>query len=150
MPPPTRPSSDEPTAARSGRELLVRASAPRVAFAGEAVLAIAVSRAARRFVPAAALAAITHRAPHTSAWPASPVAPVPHVALAAWADVVLVCPASATTIARIANGDFSDLVSAIALTTRAPVILVPWMNPAMRAATAVVRNLPRCAEDGHL
>jgi 3-polyprenyl-4-hydroxybenzoate decarboxylase len=111
---------------------------------------IALSRAARRFVPVNALAAITHRAPHTSMWPASAYAPVPHLALAEWADLVVVCPASATTLSRLAAGDFSDLVAAVALATRAPVVLVPSMNPAMREAAAVQRNLERLAGDGFL
>jgi hypothetical protein len=81
-------------------------------------------------------------------WPAAPHAPVPHVALAEWADLVVLYPASATTIARLAAGDFSDLVAAVALTTRAPVVIVPSMNAQMLAAPAVQRNLERLRADG--
>ena len=109
---------------------------------------VALTQAAARFVALETLAAITQREPHASMWPHAPHAPVPHVALARWADLVLVYPASATTIGRIANGDFSDLVAAIALTTRAPVVLVPSMNPAMLDAPAVQRNLDQLREDG--
>src|SRR5438105_2027617 len=80
-----------------------------------------------------ALAAIARREPHTSLWPHAAHEPVPHVALAEWADLVVIYPASATTIARLASGDFSELVAATALTTAAPVVVVPSMNAAMLA-----------------
>jgi SAM-dependent methyltransferase/3-polyprenyl-4-hydroxybenzoate decarboxylase len=110
---------------------------------------VALTPTAQRFVAVDALTAILQRAPHTSLWPAVAHAPVPHVALAQWADLVVIYPASATTIARLAGGDFSDLVAAIALTTRAPVLVVPSMNDAMLDAPAVQRNLARLREDGH-
>jgi 3-polyprenyl-4-hydroxybenzoate decarboxylase len=109
---------------------------------------VAMSRASRRFVSASSLGAIAQREIHRSIWPTTPLAPVPHVALAAWADAMIVYPASATTVARIAHGEFSDLVAAIALTTRAPVVLCPAMNPAMAAAPAVRRNLDQLRADG--
>ena len=110
---------------------------------------VALTATAARFVAVDALAAIARREPHVSLWPRAPHAPVPHVALAEWADLVVVYPASATTIARIANGDFSDLVAAVALATRAPTVIAPSMNAAMLAAPAVQRNLDRLRDDGH-
>jgi SAM-dependent methyltransferase len=59
-----------------------------------------------------------------------------------------VYPASATTIARIANGDFFDLVSAIALTTRGAVAIAPSMNVDMLESPAVQRNLDKLRSDG--
>lgn len=108
----------------------------------------ALTEAAPRFVAVDALEAVLQRAVHVGMWPVAPHAPVPHVALAEWADLVVVYPASATTIARIAHGDFSDLVAAVALTTRAPVVLVPSMNDAMMAAPAVERNLEQLRTAG--
>jgi 2-polyprenyl-3-methyl-5-hydroxy-6-metoxy-1,4-benzoquinol methylase/3-polyprenyl-4-hydroxybenzoate decarboxylase len=109
---------------------------------------VAVTQTAQRFVAVDALAAIAGREIHTTLWPSTPHAPVPHVALASWADLVIVYPASATTLGRLAHGDFSDLVSAIALTTRAPVVVVPSMNVEMLAAPAVQRNLAQLRDDG--
>jgi 3-polyprenyl-4-hydroxybenzoate decarboxylase len=109
---------------------------------------VALTPAAQRFVATDALAALVRRAPHVSMWPDAPHAPVPHVALAAWADLVVVYPASATTIARLAAGDFSDVVAATALATRAPVVIVPSMNAAMLEAAAVQRNLDQLRADG--
>ncbi len=108
----------------------------------------ALTEAAPRFVAVDALEAVLQRAVHVGMWPVAPHAPVPHVALAEWAELVVVYPASATTIARIAHGDFGDLVAATALTTRAPVVLVPSMNGEMRAAAAVERNLEALRGDG--
>jgi len=110
---------------------------------------VALTQTACRFVAVDTLAAILQREPQCSMWPRAAHVPVPHVALAHWAEIVIVYPASATTIGRIANGDLSELVSAIALTTRAPVVIVPSMNRDMLEAPAVQRNLEKLRADGH-
>jgi 3-polyprenyl-4-hydroxybenzoate decarboxylase len=109
---------------------------------------IALSKSARQFVAPAALDALTHHAVWTGIWQRDARTPVPHVNLAEWAELVVVCPASATTIGRIAAGDCSDLVAAIATATRAPVVVVPSMNDAMYASPAVQRNLDTLRGDG--
>jgi 2-polyprenyl-3-methyl-5-hydroxy-6-metoxy-1,4-benzoquinol methylase/3-polyprenyl-4-hydroxybenzoate decarboxylase len=109
---------------------------------------VALTPTAARFVSVETLAALTQREPQTSLWPRAAHVPVPHVALARWADLVIVYPASATTIARIANGDFSDLVSAIALTTRGAVVIAPSMNIDMLETPSVQRNLDKLRDDG--
>jgi phosphopantothenoylcysteine decarboxylase/phosphopantothenate--cysteine ligase len=109
---------------------------------------VALTETAQRFVGVDALTALLQRPVHVSMWPATPHAPVPHVALAEWADLVVIYPASAATIARLATGDFSNLVAAVALTTRAPVVVVPSMNEAMLDAPAVQRNLDTLRGDG--
>ena len=107
---------------------------------------VALSRTARRFVAQAALEALTHHPVLAGMFDAR--ARVPHVELAEWAELVVICPASATTLARIASGDCSDLVAAIACATRAPVIVVPSMNDAMYGSPAVQRNLDTLRADG--
>ena len=102
---------------------------------------VALTKTAQRFVSVAALEALTHRAVWRGIWQRDERAPVPHVNLAEWAELVVVGPASATTLARIANGDCSDLVSAIATATRAPVVVAPSMNDAMHESPAVQQNL---------
>jgi SAM-dependent methyltransferase len=111
---------------------------------------VALTEAAQRFVAVDALAALLQREPQTSMWPRAAHVPVPHIALARWADLVIVYPASATTIARIAAGDCSDLVSALALTTRGTVAIVPSMNIDMLESAAVQRNLDTLRGDGCL
>jgi 2-polyprenyl-3-methyl-5-hydroxy-6-metoxy-1,4-benzoquinol methylase/3-polyprenyl-4-hydroxybenzoate decarboxylase len=112
------------------------------------VVAVAATDEALRFVSAEALEALTHRPVVHDMWPVDENHHVPHIELAAWADVVLVCPASATTLERIASGSFSSIVSAIALSSSAPVILVPSMNPAMFTSPPVQRNLAQLIADG--
>jgi hypothetical protein len=111
---------------------------------------IAATPSALRFVSALALEALTHEPVIRSRWPRHVAAMVPHLELARWADVVVVYPATATTLSRIARGDFSSLVSALAISTRAPVILVPAMNEAMLDAPSVRRNLAILREDGFI
>ena len=111
---------------------------------------VARSEAARRFVSDDALRALLHRPIPESLWSNDANEPVPHIEMAGWADLVLVYPATATTLSRIATGDCSDLVSAIAIATRAPVVLVPSMNDAMLTAPAVARNIESLLADGYL
>jgi SAM-dependent methyltransferase len=108
---------------------------------------VAVTETAQRFVSVDALTALVQRPVHTSLWPAAAHEPVPHIALAEWADLVVIYPASATTIARLATGDCSDLVAAIASSTRAPVVVVPSMNAAMIESPAIARNLATLRDD---
>lgn len=56
---------------------------------------------------------------------------IEHISLAEWPDVVLVCPATANIISRAAAGLADDLLSAVILTTRKPVVFVPAMNTGM-------------------
>lgn len=111
-------------------------------------VAVAATEHALRFVSADALEALTHRPVVHGMWPVDEHHRVPHLELAAWADVVVVCPATATTINRIASGDFSSVVSAIVSSTSAPIVIVPSMNPAMFASPPVQRNLAQLIADG--
>jgi hypothetical protein len=109
---------------------------------------VAATPSALRFVSALALEALTHEAVVRSLWPVNPGVAVPHLELAEWADLIVVYPATATTLSRIARGDCSSVVSAIAVSTRVPVILVPAMNEGMFDAPSVRRNLDTLRGDG--
>ena len=110
---------------------------------------ICATPSALRFVSALSLEALTHDPVVRSRWPKRH-ATVPHLELARWADVVVVYPATATTLFRIAHGDCSTVVSAVAISTRAPVILVPAMNEAMFDAPSVRRNITQLRDDGFI
>jgi len=56
---------------------------------------------------------------------------IEHISLADWPDIILVCPATANIISKVAAGLADDLLSAIILTTRKPVVFVPAMNSGM-------------------
>lgn len=73
---------------------------------------------------------------------------VPHIHLADAADMVVVMPASAHTLYKLAHGACSDLLSLTIAATSAPVVLVPAMNVAMWTNPAVARNVARLREDG--
>ena len=66
---------------------------------------------------------------------------VPHIYLATSTDLVLVLPATATTVHRLATGACTDLISLVVAATKAPVIIVPTMNPAMLQYAPVRKNL---------
>jgi len=63
-----------------------------------------------------------------------------HIALARWADAVLIAPASANTIAKLTHGRADNLLSAVCLATRAPIALAPAMNQAMWSNPATRSN----------
>jgi 3-polyprenyl-4-hydroxybenzoate decarboxylase len=111
---------------------------------------VAATRRALKFVGALALEALTHAPVVSSLWPREATEPVPHIALARWADLVVVYPASAASIARLASGSTSTVVSAAAIASRAPVLIIPSMNDAMYLAPSLQRNLEQLREDGFL
>jgi SAM-dependent methyltransferase/3-polyprenyl-4-hydroxybenzoate decarboxylase len=111
-------------------------------------LRVVATESALRFVQAEVLSVLAHHPVRSSMWPDAPTLPVPHINLAQWADVVLIWPATATTISRLATGDHSSLVSAVALATRAPVMVVPSMNVEMYGQPAVQRNITQLIADG--
>lgn len=109
---------------------------------------VALTRSARRFVSSRALEALTHARAHRGLWDASPGEPSPHVALASWAELVVVYPCTATTLARLATGDCSDLVAATWTASPAPKVIAPSMNAEMLQSAAVQRNLSALRGDG--
>lgn len=68
-------------------------------------------------------------------------APMIHIELARWADIILIAPASADTIARLAHAHASDLLSSICLATTAPIFLAPAMNQQMWQHAGVQKNI---------
>ncbi len=73
-----------------------------------------------------------------------------HVDLAALADVVAIVPATADVIARLAQGRADDLVTALSLCARGPVVLAPAMHPRMWSHPATARNVATLRSDGRV
>lgn len=71
-----------------------------------------------------------------------------HIELARWADLLLIAPTSANTIATLAGGFADDLLSAICLATEKPIILAPGMNRLMWANSAVQENIAKLKSRG--
>ena len=73
---------------------------------------------------------------------------VPHIHLATSASLIVVFPASAHTLYKLAHGACSDLLSLTISATRAPVVLIPAMNDAMWSQPAIKRNVQQLRRDG--
>ena len=71
-----------------------------------------------------------------------------HVELAEWADVVVVMPATANLLSRLAGGAADDLLTAVLLATSAPVVVAPSMNHVMWTKPSVQRNVKHLIDDG--
>lgn len=110
---------------------------------------VVMTRAAMEFVAPTALAAVAGRPPRESLFDLHAEAAMGHIELARWADVVLIAPATAHSMAQIANGLASDLLTTLCLASRAPLVLVPAMNNAMWEAAATQANLGRLSALGH-
>lgn len=120
----------------------------RLREAGHEVRTVATD-AASRFVPEETLAIATGDALHTDKtwWEES--GRVEHVSLARWADLVLVAPATADAMARVAVGLGDDLLSATILAGAKKVLWAPAMNPEMWRNPATVRNIETLKGWGH-
>src|SRR2546421_1530146 len=101
---------------------------------------VAMTPAAMRFVGPPTFQGVTGRSVFTGLWPADGVAE-PHVFLGDWAQVILVAPATANVVGRIAGGRSDDIVTATLLAARCPVVIAPAMNDAMWAKEAVQENV---------
>ena len=111
-------------------------------------IAVVMTRAATRFVGPLTFEAITQRRVITSQWTPGANADIEHIALASEAALLLVAPATANTIARLAHGMASDFLTSLALATRAPVLLAPAMNTHMYDHPATQANMERLRARG--
>jgi phosphopantothenoylcysteine decarboxylase / phosphopantothenate---cysteine ligase len=117
--------------------------ARRLTEAG-ALVDVVLTRAAAEFVRPVTFEALTGRPVLSSIW--EPGGALSHVRLGQQADLVIVAPATAHLIARMAQGLADDLLSTLLLARTAPVLLAPAMNDEMYAAAATQANL-RCLEE---
>ena len=113
--------------------------------AGAGVTAI-LTAAGARFVTREALAAITGERVHDDLWAAE--AEIGHIRLARLPDLVVVAPASADLLAKMAHGLADDLASTVLLATRAPILVAPAMNPAMWEHPATRANMTMLSARG--
>lgn len=109
---------------------------------------VAMTVAATRFVGTATFHGLTGRPVQTDLFAAGGP-PEPHVELGDWARVVLVAPATADLVARLARGHADDLVAATVLAARCPVVVAPAMNDAMWAKPAVAENVAALRAHGY-
>ncbi|GAA5066592.1 hypothetical protein GCM10025759_00130 [Lysobacter panacisoli] len=110
-----------------------------------AEVTVAMTENAQHFVGATTFQAVSGRPVRTSLWDAAAEAAMGHIELARWADRVVIAPATANTLARLAHGFADDLVTTLCLATTAPVTVAPamnhrmWLHPATQDNMATLR-----------
>jgi len=101
---------------------------------------VAMTPSATRFVGAPSFQGVTGNPVLTGLW-SGDISPEPHVTLGDWAQLIVLAPATANIIGRVANGRSDDIVTATLLAARCPVVVAPAMNDAMWSKPAVQENV---------
>jgi phosphopantothenoylcysteine decarboxylase / phosphopantothenate---cysteine ligase len=102
---------------------------------------VVMTTAAQRFVSPMTFQAVSGRPTRSDLWDSAAEAAMGHIELARWAQIVLVAPASADFIARMACGRADDLLTTLCIATEAPIMLAPAMNRVMWANKATQANV---------
>ena len=110
---------------------------------------VAMTQDAQKFVAPLTFQALTGRPVHTDIWSTQDSGDVQHIKLTEHADLMLVAPATATTIARVAAGLCDDLVSLLIAAAACPVIFAPAMNDRMWANPIAQRNVQTLKDVGY-
>ncbi len=109
---------------------------------------IVMTASAEEFVTRTSLQAVSGRPIRSNLWDKEAEASMSHIELARWADVVLIAPATAEIMARLAGGGAPDLLTTLCLATEAPIAIAPAMNRVMWANPAVQANRRTLEERG--
>lgn len=102
---------------------------------------VVMTHAAQNFITPLSLQAVSGQMVHTTLLDEHAEAAMGHIELARWADAILIAPASADIIARLAHGLADDLLSTLCLASESPIVLAPAMNRLMWAAPATQANV---------
>jgi phosphopantothenoylcysteine decarboxylase/phosphopantothenate--cysteine ligase len=113
-----------------------------------ALVDVILTESGARFVTPLTFQSVTGRPAHTDLWQASAQAHVVHVGLGEQADLLVIAPATATTIARMAHGLADNLLTVTALAARCPVLVAPAMDGGMYSHPATQANLAVLAQRG--
>ena len=95
----------------------------------------------REFVSERSLQTVSKNKVHDNLWDSEAELSMGHIELAKWADIVIIAPASANTIAKLCHGKADDLLSTVILATSASIMVAPSMNQQMYASLAMKDNL---------
>ena len=112
---------------------------------------VAMNKGAQHFITTTTMQALSGQPVFTSQWDERPAGGMAHIQLGREADAILVAPASADFLARLAAGRADDLLSLLCLARpreRAPLLLAPAMNREMWSHPATQRNVRQAAADG--
>ena len=113
-----------------------------------AEIQVVMTEAAKAFISPLTLQALSGRPVRDTLLDTEAESGMGHIDLGRWADTLLVAPASADFIAKLAGGLASDLLTTVCLATAAPVVIAPAMNQAMWLKPATQRNIQTLAADG--
>jgi len=102
---------------------------------------VAMTENAQRFVGAQTFQALSGQPVRTTLWDAQAEAAMGHIELARWAQCIVVAPATANTLAKLAHGFADDLVSTLCLASTAPLTVCPAMNHVMWRHPATQDNI---------
>ncbi len=150
--------SSLPASSRPGHKVLLGISAGIAAYKS-AMLArllkqagcevrVVMTEGAQAFITPLTLQALTGEPVRTSLLDPEAEAGMGHIELARWADTILIAPATADLMARLAAGMADDLLTTLCLASQSRKVMAPAMNQAMWSHPATQRNTARLAEDG--
>ena len=148
--------SNVPTPSLAGRRVLLGVTGGIAAYKSAdlvrrlkdagADVQVVMTEAATRFVEPQTFQAVSGRPVRQSLWDEAGEAAMGHIELARWPDAILIAPASANTLARLAHGFADDLLSTLCLATDRPIFCAPamnrlmWANPATQANARVLQD----------
>jgi len=121
--------------------------ARKLVQAGASVQCV-LTESAAQFVSPLALQAVTGRAVRSALFDTDAEAAMGHIELARWADILLIAPATANTLAKLAHGLADDLLATLALATKAELVIAPAMNGDMWRHPATQTNLALLQQRG--
>ena len=107
-----------------------------------------LTKGGEHFVTVMSLGALAESTVHSSLWELKDEVEIGHIQLSRAADVVLVCPATADLLAKMAAGLADDLATTLLLATDKPVVVAPAMNVRMWQHPATQRNIAQLKDDG--
>ncbi|MET3559537.1 phosphopantothenoylcysteine decarboxylase/phosphopantothenate--cysteine ligase [Bartonella japonica] len=111
-------------------------------------LDIIMTKSAEKFISPLAAEALSGRTVYSDLFSREEEHDIGHIRLARNADLIILAPATANRIAKIANGIGDDLADCVLLAARCPLLIAPAMNPAMWTHPATVRNIAQLRTDG--
>ena len=109
---------------------------------------VVLTDAGARFVTATTFQALSGRPVHSELWQSGAEDAMGHIALTRGADAILIAPATADFLAKLAHGVANDLLSTLCLARDCPLLVAPAMNRQMWANVATQRNIAQLRADG--
>lgn len=110
---------------------------------------VIMTHSATEFISPLTLQTLSQQSVRVELFDSEMEAEIDHISLARWADVILIAPASANSLAKFANGMADDMLSTVCLASTAPIYLAPAMNQAMWAHPATQQNVAKLQNLGY-